>query len=102
MGGCVERCVAFLDDDADLRSTMVELLELEYHRPCIPIASHSDLVAKSGAILGCGLAILDVNLGPGAPSGVDSYEWLRAHGFHGRVVFLTGHARTHPLVERAA
>jgi FixJ family two-component response regulator len=44
------------------------------------------------------VAILDVNLGPEVPSGLDVAEWLREHHFAGRIVFLTGHARSHPLV----
>jgi FixJ family two-component response regulator len=35
------------------------------------------------------------------PSGLDSYGWLRKHGFEGRIVFLTGHAASHPLVSEA-
>jgi hypothetical protein len=35
------------------------------------------------------------------PAGVDAYGWLQEHGFSGPVVFLTGHARSHPWVRRA-
>ena len=31
----------------------------------------------------------------------DAFEWLKRQGFRGRMVFLTGHARTDPLVARA-
>jgi DNA-binding response OmpR family regulator len=48
------------------------------------------------------LAILDINLGAGSPSGLAGYRWLREHEFAGRVVFLTGHARSHPLVAEAS
>ena len=34
-------------------------------------------------------------------SGLDAYRWLRQFGFRGEVVFLTGHAAHHPLVEQA-
>ena len=51
--------------------------------------------------LGCGLALLDINLGAGVPSGLDAYRWLKDNGFPGRTVFLTGHARSHPLVREA-
>lgn len=54
-----------------------------------------------GRRLACRVAILDVNLGEGQPTGVDAYEWLRAHSFAGSVVFLTGHAPTHPAVALA-
>jgi DNA-binding NarL/FixJ family response regulator len=46
-------------------------------------------------------AILDINLGQGEPTGIDAYHWLRSRGFSGRVVFLTGHAASHPLVREA-
>jgi FixJ family two-component response regulator len=48
-----------------------------------------------------GGAILDVNLGPGRRSGIDAYAWLRQKGYTGRIAFLTGHARDHPLVVQA-
>ena len=59
------------------------------------------LVAHQSEALRCDLALIDVNLGADLPNGLDAFAWLRAHDFQGRVVFLTGHARTHPLVERA-
>ena len=40
-------------------------------------------------------------MGPQVPSGLDAYGWLRKHGFDGRIVFLTGHAASHPLVVEA-
>jgi FixJ family two-component response regulator len=46
-------------------------------------------------------AVLDINLGAGEPTGIDAYHWLRSHGFSGRVIFLTGHAASHPLVREA-
>jgi FixJ family two-component response regulator len=51
--------------------------------------------------MGCALGILDVNLGSDEPSGLDAFAWLRAERFPGRIVFLTGHAATNPLVRRA-
>src|SRR6185503_13366800 len=68
---------------------------------CLFAGSLDDVIQLGDRALDCELAILDINLGPDRPSGVEAYEWLVAHGFHGRVVFLTGHARTHPAVERA-
>jgi hypothetical protein len=47
------------------------------------------------------LAILDVNLGGGQPSGVEAYRWLMGQSFAGRIVFLTGHARSFPDVAEA-
>ena len=99
-GGLV--MVLLLDDDPDLRDTLGEVIVDVCHQSCVSAASYDDMVALGGRALGCRLAILDVNLGPDRPSGVDACEWLLAHGFDGRIVFLTGHARTHPAVERAS
>ncbi len=95
------REVAFLDDDDDLRELVTELLAAVFDTSCVPLASHDELVEKGDRVLACNLAILDVNLGADAASGIDSYKWLREHGFRGRVAFLTGHASSHPLVAEA-
>jgi FixJ family two-component response regulator len=93
--------VLFLDDDDDLRATFTDLVRTVFARECHGIASHHDLVALGERALHCGVAILDINLGPQVPSGIDCYGWLRTHGFDGRIVFLTGHAASHPLVVEA-
>jgi DNA-binding NtrC family response regulator len=94
--------VLLLDDDPDLRDTLGEFITGVCHHPCLLAGSYDDLVALDKRALGCKLAILDVNLGPDRPSGVDACEWLLARGFEGRIVFLTGHAGTHPAVARAS
>ena len=48
------------------------------------------------------LAILDVNLGYGQPSGLQIYHWLIGQHYPGEIVFLSGHARTDPDVEEAS
>jgi FixJ family two-component response regulator len=93
--------VLFLDDDEDLRTTFTDLVRSIFDRECHGIASHRDLLSLGERALHCGVAILDINLGPQAPSGLESYVWLRGHGFRGRIIFLTGHAATHPLVLKA-
>jgi DNA-binding NtrC family response regulator len=93
--------VLVLDDDDDLREILSELLRDRCHRTCVTVATFEELVRLGPHALGCSLAILDINLGAGPGSGLDAYEWLRRQGFGGRVVFLTGHAHSHPLVERA-
>ncbi len=91
--------VLFLDDDADLREIVADLITA-FGASCRAVGTVAEL---RGVIPGdFDLAILDVNLGPGAPDGVDASDCLRESGFRGRIAFLTGHARTHPLVERAA
>lgn len=93
--------VLLLDDDDDLLATLGELITLMTGRRCVLAHSLDEIVARRADALACGDAILDINLGRGKPSGVDVYAWLRQEGFAGRIFFLTGHARSHPVVARA-
>ena len=93
--------VVVLEDDDDLRSILCELLSLSGAEELVSAGSLAELQRKRAEALGGGLAILDINLGAGVPSGLDAYRWLRDNGFAGRTVFLTGHARSHPLVREA-
>ena len=92
--------VIFLDDDPELRAVVVELFDL-IGVACDAIASVAELQERldRGSDGGYDVAILDINLGPRVPSGLDAYRWLRERRFSGRIAFLTGHARSHPLVE---
>jgi DNA-binding NtrC family response regulator len=92
--------VLFLDDDSDLREAMADMLTDLAHEP-MTVASVAELKAHEEGALGAKLAILDLNLGLGAPSGVDAYRWLRSRSFAGRVAFLTGHGRSFPVVREA-
>jgi len=94
--------VLVLDDDRDLREVLSEVLTSRLHVDCIAAGSVDELVTMRERVLGCALAILDVNLGPHTRSGIDAFEWLRSQGYHGSVAFLTGHADSHPLVRDAA
>ncbi|HEX8433783.1 response regulator [Archangium sp.] len=93
--------VLVLEDDEDLRSILCELLSAVGAEACVGAGSLAELERQRVEALGCGLAILDINLGAGVPSGLEAYQWLRGNGFSGRTVFLTGHARSHPLVRQA-
>ena len=93
--------VLVLEDDADLRELLGELFVDAGAASCVLASSLEELERKAPEALGCDVAVLDVNLGASQPSGVDAYGWLRGHGFSGEVVFLTGHARSHPLVADA-
>ena len=95
------RFVLFVEDDDDLRQTFVELITVALERPCVGVGSYKEVVALRNGLLACDAAILDINLGPGQPSGIDVYGWLRRNGYTRRIVFLTGHASTHPLVIEA-
>lgn len=100
MAGQETRKILLLDDD-DLRSLLAAaLVHYEIGEP-IACGSVIDMINRGSLVLQCSLALLDVNLGPGKPSGVDAYLWLLEHGFRGDVAFLTGHAAQHPLVAEA-
>jgi len=60
------------------------------------VSTYEDLLGHRDEVLRSRLVILDINLGAGVRSGVDAHRWLRSQGFPGSIVFLTGHARTHP------
>ena len=94
-------CVLYVEDNDDLRELVVELVTVVLKRECIGVGSYEALVALGKEALGCSVAILDINLGPSQRSGIDAYAWLRDHGYQGRIVFLTGHASSHPLVVEA-
>lgn len=93
--------VLVLEDDEDLRTILCELLALSGVDACVSAGSLAELQRERVEALGCGLALLDINLGAGVPSGLEAYRWLKENGFGGRTVFFTGHARSHPLVREA-
>jgi DNA-binding NtrC family response regulator len=93
--------VVFLDDDEDLRDLFREAFGLFLHRSCLCVSSVAELAQNRDEVMRAKLAVLDINLGPDAPSGHDAYRWLREEGYGGQIAFLTGHASTHPLVAEA-
>lgn len=92
--------ILLVEDDADLREVLVELIE-SFGNACLATGSLRELHALGDAALEADLALVDVNLGAGVPSGLDVWTYLRAEGFRGEIVFLTGHAASHPLVREA-
>ncbi|MCU1282855.1 MAG: hypothetical protein JWM53_6401 [bacterium] len=95
------RRIVLVDDDEDLRDALCDIFSL-FGARCLPLASLAAMKDAVNDVFACDLAILDVNLGEGEPSGVDAHAWLVEHRFAGRIVFLTGHARSNPAVARAA
>src|SRR4051812_21190276 len=89
-----------LDDDEDLLESLADVLSAAGCQ-CLLARSLSELERLGPRALAADVAVLDINLGPARPSGIDAYEWLLGHGFHGRIMFLTGHGSAHPLVARA-
>jgi FixJ family two-component response regulator len=94
--------VLLLDDDEELLDAVASLIEFITQAPCLRMRSLEEVQQARDRVLECRLAILDIALGAGGPSGLDVYRWLVHEGFPGQVVFLTGHASSHPLVKSAA
>ena len=86
----------FLDDNEDLRELMPVLLKTALGLDCLCFGNLAEIQRHEQEVLEAKLAILDINLGPSVPDGIDAFHWLKAHGFHGKVLFLTGHARNNP------
>jgi DNA-binding NtrC family response regulator len=97
----MKRAVVIVDDDPDLRSAIEDVIGLWPDHRCLALKDHEDLLKHGEEVMSADLVILDVNLGPDVPSGIDAYRWLREQGYRGRIVFLTGHARSHPSVAEA-
>src|SRR5262249_2338529 len=93
--------VLLVDDDDDLRMVMQDLMAYMGVRSCVSAASLEGVKRQESAVLRCNLAILDINLGEGQPTGVQVHDWLKQKGFAGRIVFFTGHAADDPRVVEA-
>jgi len=93
--------ILILEDDEDMRNALVDVVSTLLGWEHVAVASYDELVERRDEALGCQLAMLDVNLGMDQPSGIDALDWLLRHKFHGEIVFLTGHAQSDPLVQRA-
>ncbi len=94
--------ILFLDDSEDLREVVALLLQSNLGEKCLCVESVDELKTVAKQALNCRLIILDINLGSDKPTGLDAYDWLRKIGFKGKINFLTGHARAHPLVIKAS
>jgi DNA-binding NtrC family response regulator len=93
--------VVIVDDDDDLLDAVSELVEETTNRRVWKARSVAELMTLGPHALDCELAILDVNLGADAPSGLDALNWLNEQHFKGRALFLTGHAPSYQLVQNA-
>jgi DNA-binding NtrC family response regulator len=93
--------IVFLDDSEDLRELLPILLEATLQVDCLCFGDVTEFERHSEEVLRAKVAILDINLGPDAPDGVDAFNWLKDHGFDGKILFFTGHARMNPRVARA-
>jgi DNA-binding NarL/FixJ family response regulator len=97
-----QHATLLVDDDADLRDTVGDLLSLHNLGDCVRAASLAEVEAQRAEVVACSFAILDINLGANQPTGIDIYRWLKRAQFSGRIVFLTGYNADDPLVKEAA
>lgn len=95
------RQAVIVDDSFDLCDAFAQVLAVLGVESVVCATSLQELEQQATPALAADLAILDINLGPEQPTGLDVRRWLEAHGFAGKAVFLTGHARSHPLVLEA-
>ncbi|SRR5579885_2389289 len=94
--------IAFLEDDEDLRMITQKLIKRKFNLDCLCLAGYDEFILRDIEVLDTKIVFLDINLGDGRPSGIDAYEWLKGHDYRGKIFFLTGHARYHPLVVQTA
>jgi DNA-binding response OmpR family regulator len=73
--------ILLVEVDADLRDTVSELMALFGLGFASEWARWLNAKAQAALARRCSLAILDINLGEGAPSGVDMCRWLVQLGF---------------------
>src|SRR5215467_2497757 len=85
--------IVFLDDNQDLRELIRDILESELKVECRCFGSVMELTNDREEVLCAKVALLDINLGPDVPNGIDAFNWLRKQEFRGKFVFFTGHAR---------
>jgi DNA-binding NtrC family response regulator len=95
------RRVLFVEDSNDLCQIMETMCQSLWGVECICLPSMSAVLERAAQVLRTDLAILDVNLGPGEPSGTEIYRWLQGQNYRGEIVFLSGHTRTDPQVVEA-
>ena len=96
------KTVLFVDDSRDICEVIEAMCQSLPEVECLCVSSFSAVQERAAQVLRTSLAILDVNLGPGEPGGVEIYRWLKGNTYRGKMVFLSGHARTDPQVEEAA
>ena len=94
--------VLVVDDDEDLCQAIARLITTLGDTHAVSANSLSDVQKLGDDLSGFQFAFLDMNLGLHQPNGIDVYHWLQAHRFQGKLVFFTGHARSHPLLIEAA
>jgi len=93
--------ITFLDDNEDLRSVMISLIESRLHTRVLELAGFQSLLDHAETALATKVIVLDIDLGFRQPTGLDAFAWLRRNNYQGKVFFLTGHGRSNPVVAQA-
>lgn len=93
--------ILFLDDDESLCFLMKEVFKEEPTVEVTTVNSYAALLEQQPVIADFDIIFLDVNLGPGQPTGLDAFAWLKTQSYNKKVVFFTGHAQAYPLVRQA-
>lgn len=102
--GNIKNVVLLVEDDEDLILATSELILILTGAECIKTNGLDAVIANKDLIFSKNvfLAIIDINLGFGKPNGIDVFDWLKKNNFNQKCVFLTGHAKDHPLLKEAA
>lgn len=90
--------VMLLEDNEDMRLLMAKFLTLKLGCQCLGLSSVSALKARREEVVQQDVAILDIDLGTDQPSGLDAWQWMSTLPFSGKIIFLTGQAKSNPLV----
>lgn len=93
--------IVFLEDNLDLLFLFKTLARRHFGAEVFCYKNVTDFMSNPKVVLSADLMFLDVNLGPCELNGIDAYKWLQDEGYLGKIYFLTGHAKSHPLVQQA-
>jgi DNA-binding NtrC family response regulator len=92
--------ILFLDDSKDLCKLMENMFDLMGFTDVNCFNSYEEISKLPVDKLNFDLAFLDVNLGNDVPTGIDVFSYLLKHDFQGKVIFLTGHGRSYPALQK--
>lgn len=94
--------ITFLEDNEELREVLSEVTKSELGEEALSYSCLDEMMDHRAEVLQTKMAILDINLGSDQPTGVDAFHWLKSQDYKGKICFLTGHAKTHPMVKAAS
>ena len=85
--------VLIVDDDVDLCALFKIMVNSLGDAECQSASSLNDVIRLLGARSApYDLVVLDMNLGPGKPNGIDVLHWIKSNRPCRKIVFMTGHA----------